>query len=72
MPIAGFAVLSGEDVTLEGLVADPKGGRIIRRVRTGSASQARELGLALAEEIKAAGGAELLRELYAAEAENGV
>ena len=71
VPIAGFAVLNGEAVTLEGLVADPKGERIIRRVRVGSASKARELGLALAEEIKAAGGADLLAELYTAEDKNG-
>ena len=52
-------------------MADPKGERIIRRVRVGSASKARELGLALAEEIKAAGGADLLAELYTAEDKNG-
>ncbi len=67
VPIAGFAVLDANEVTLEGLVADPQGKRIIRRRRSGPAAEARALGLALAEEVKAAGGADLLRELYAAE-----
>ncbi len=70
VPIAGYAVLSGDAVELEGLVADPSGRRVIRRRRKGPAVQARELGLALAEEIKAAGGAELLRELYQTEGDH--
>ena len=70
VPIAGFAVLQGSTLTLEGLVADPQGKRIIRRQTTGPVDKARELGLALAEEVKQAGGAELLRELYAPEAEH--
>ena len=70
VPIAGFAMLVDDLLTLEGLVADPRGGRMIRRTRAGRADTARELGLALAEEVKQAGGAALLRELYAPEADH--
>ncbi len=65
VPIAAFATLHGDTLTLEGLVADPQGQRIIRRSEQGPAALARELGLSLAATVKNAGGGEILRELYA-------
>lgn len=67
VPIAAFATLSGADaslLTLEGLVADTRGARVIRQSMTASRTQASALGLNLAEAVKAAGGAALLHELY--------
>lgn len=67
VPIAAFAALSGADaslLTLEGLVADTRGVRIIRQTMTAPRTQASALGLNLAEAVKAAGGAALLHELY--------
>jgi hydroxymethylbilane synthase len=64
VPIAGYATLAGDTVTLEGLVADCEGRRVIRRGRSGPASSARELGLGLAAEVLAGGGKAILDELY--------
>ena len=66
-PIAAHAVMTGpETFSLTALVMDCAGGRAIRRNVAGSAAQARDCGLALAEDIKTSGGAALLAELYAA------
>ncbi|MDL2279884.1 hydroxymethylbilane synthase [Desulfovibrio sp. OttesenSCG-928-G11] len=78
VPIAAMARLADEPVgdpadsqsgllTIEGLVADVRGRHVIRKSLSGRAGQsgwARDLGLALADRIKAMGGAEILRELY--------
>lgn len=76
VPIAAQAVLSPSrpdgsippesELVLEGLVADVEGKRIIRKSLSGKPDQARELGLALALQIKNAGGDAILRELYEA------
>ncbi len=68
-PIAAFASYapkpSGTGIlTLEGLVADLTGTRIIRRAVSGSPDEARALGLALAETVRAAGGGAILQEVY--------
>lgn len=74
VPIAAHATL-GDDVenpsgtiTLEGLVADPTGTRIIRQSLSGPRTQARALGLSLAQQVKEAGGQAILHELYEAQA----
>ena len=76
VPIAAHAFLSeysgtgeivpGAGLILEGLVADIQGRTIIRRTLRGEPSGARVMGLALAGEIRNAGGAAILRELYGA------
>ena len=76
IPIAAHATLSSASTSgevapeavlrLEGLVADVTGARIIRKSLEDSPGNAFELGCALAGEIKAAGGAEILSELYEA------
>ncbi len=63
-PIAGHATVMGEEVRLEGLVADTAGRRIIRRRIRGLADRACELGLQLAAAGLDAGGRDILRELY--------
>ncbi len=64
VPIAGHATLEGDTVTLEGLVADCEGRRVIRRRVSGPAAEARELGLDLASTVLSAGGKAILDELY--------
>jgi hydroxymethylbilane synthase len=62
-PIAAHATVAGEEVRLEAAVADPDGRRLVRGTRTGGRAGADELGRALAEELLARGGAEILRAL---------
>ena len=76
VPIAAFAILSeytdsgaiaaGAELLLEGLVADVEGKTIIRKSRRGKPADGRAIGLALAEEVRAAGGAAILQALYGA------
>ena len=64
VPIGAHAVLSGETVSLDGLVAEVDGSRIFRDQLSGPASEARDIGLKLAETLKAAGAGEILERLY--------
>lgn len=65
VPIAGFAELEGGNLRLRGLVGSPDGQQMIRGEILGPSSQARELGVALAEELLGKGADRILRELYA-------
>ncbi|MDR1947202.1 MAG: hydroxymethylbilane synthase [Desulfovibrio sp.] len=76
-PIAAAAVLHGGDapdalISLEGLIADPEGRRVVRGKISGPRAQARELGADLAAQVASAGGAELLREIFNAEQKEGM
>jgi hydroxymethylbilane synthase len=62
-PIAAYAVLAGNRLTLEGLVAEPDGTRVLRDTMTGSSAQATALGHALAVRVLAAGADTLLERL---------
>ncbi|HVO84741.1 MAG TPA: hydroxymethylbilane synthase [Syntrophobacteria bacterium] len=64
VPIGGYATLEGERLVLTGMVADLQGRRVIRRVLHGEARQAEEVGENLAEVVLAAGGADILAEIY--------
>jgi hydroxymethylbilane synthase len=64
VPIAGFAELDGDRISLRGLVGTPDGSHIIRGEITGPCAEARLLGLALAEELLDKGADHILRELY--------
>ena len=59
-------LLPGSRLRLEGLVADTQGIRSLRLFRTGPTVEARRLGLSLAEDVKAAGGGDILKEYYPA------
>jgi hydroxymethylbilane synthase len=65
VPVAGHAVVVGGQVKLTGLVAAPDGTRVVRAIIEGPAAQAAGLGAALAEQLLAAGAADILRELGA-------
>jgi hydroxymethylbilane synthase len=62
VPIAGHAVVGGGQVWLRALVASLDGTRIIRGERRGPASEARALGVALAEELLGQGADRILKE----------
>ncbi len=67
VPIAGHAVmLDAATFRLEGLVASVDGRRLVRREVVGVASEASAVGHALAETLLAAGGREILAEVYSA------
>jgi hydroxymethylbilane synthase len=60
LPIAGFAVASGNELILEGLIAEPNGHEIVRGKLTGSITEAEELGSRLAHQMLERGGDRLL------------
>jgi hydroxymethylbilane synthase len=62
-PIAAYAQLEGNQLTLEGLVAEPDGSRLLRNTEKGAGSQARAVGTQLAERLLAAGAGTLLERL---------
>lgn len=64
VPIAGHAVVNGDSLTMTGLVADLEGKRVVRKERSGNASDAWSLGEALARDVLDAGGKEILDEIY--------
>jgi hydroxymethylbilane synthase len=59
-PVAGFARLEGDTVSLAGLVASPDGKTVIRGSADGPAARAEATGRRLAEDLLARGAAELL------------
>ena len=69
-PIAGFAALDGEDLSLEALVASLDGKKVIRLSKAADADAPRELGLMLASDVLAAGGDVLLADILTSEQEN--
>ena len=64
VPIAGYAELDGNQLTLRGLVGAPDGSQIIRAEISGPREEGRSLGYALAEELLDKGARQILRELY--------
>jgi len=66
VPIAGHAVLDGECLTLDGLVASLDGKRCVRYSLSGSMSEAESLGTKVAEELLARGAQPILQEVYGA------
>lgn len=64
VPIAGHAVLDNGIVTLRGLVASLDGRRVVRGQGLAPPHEARAMGAAVAEEILARGGREILAQVY--------
>jgi hydroxymethylbilane synthase len=64
-PIAAYAELEADKITLRGLVAEPDGSRLLRDTLTGNAAEAAALGRQLAERILIAGAGPLLERLRA-------
>ena len=66
VPIAGHAVLQGDDLTLDGLVASLDGKRYVRYSLTGSMIKPESIGTRVAEELLARGAQPILQEIYGA------
>lgn len=64
VPIAGFAELMGPRLVLKGLVGTPDGKQIIRGEISGQFTDARKLGISLADELLAKGADKILKDLY--------
>ena len=64
-PIAAYAELEADRITLHGLVAEPDGSRLLKDSMSGSAENPAALGRQLAERILAAGAGPLLERLRA-------
>ena len=63
VPIAGYARLDADRITLTGLVADLEGRQMLRRQITGAPDSASEIGIRLAEQLLAEGADRLLETL---------
>jgi hydroxymethylbilane synthase len=64
-PLAAYAELDADRITLRGLVAEPDGSRVLRDTESGSAGNPAALGRQLAERMLAAGAGPLLERLRA-------
>ncbi|MEP6549219.1 MAG: hydroxymethylbilane synthase [Gammaproteobacteria bacterium] len=64
-PIAAHARLEGENLILDGLVAEPDGSKLLRDRQSGRSGQPAALGALLAERMLAAGAGPLLERLRA-------
>lgn len=64
VPIAAFAQLQGDQLTVEGRVGEPTGQQLLVAIQQGHQDQAEALGVALAKDLLAQGAGELLKALY--------
>ena len=62
VPIAGYATLEGEMITLQGLVGTPDGQQIIKATKTAPQAAATTLGIAVAHDLIAQGAEKILPE----------
>lgn len=58
VPIAAYATLTNDEVTLTGLVADPSGKKVLKEVKTGK--DPKQVGVELAQELKEIGAKKIL------------
>jgi hydroxymethylbilane synthase len=65
-PIAAFAELKSQQITLDGLVAEPDGSRLLRDSISGGTENPAALGRQLADRLLAAGAGPLLERLRTA------
>ena len=63
VPIAGYAILEGDELYLRGLVGEPDGSRILRAELRGKGERAHELGVELARQLLAQGADDILARL---------
>jgi len=64
VPIAGFAEIDGDVLTMRGLVGDPNGSRIFRCERQGQLYEAEFIGTTIAEDLLSQGAHQILQVLY--------
>ena len=63
VPLAAFAQIAGDTLSLRALVASPDGTRVVHTTHSGSVDQAEAIGEAAASELLDAGAEAILREL---------
>jgi len=68
VPIAGHALLEGDDLRLRGLVGTPDGSRVLIAEHRASRGQAEALGTRVAEDLLAQGASDILKALAMEEA----
>ena len=61
-PVGALADVSGSEITLQAVAADPRGTAVVRNTDTAPAERAEQMGQALAARLLAAGAAELMGE----------
>jgi len=71
VPVAAFARLQQGEIVLDGLVASLDGRRMVRDRVSADPEQAAALGVQLGEKLLAAGGREILQEIFAQGAGRG-
>lgn len=64
VPIAGFAVLENNQLTMQGRVGSPDGQQLLKAEISGAPEQAEQLGQQLAQRLLEQGAGELLAALY--------
>ncbi|MCF6250833.1 MAG: hydroxymethylbilane synthase [Methylococcaceae bacterium] len=64
VPIAGFSEIQGDQLLMRGLVGSPDGKILYRAERQGSFAQAKEIGIAIADDLLAQGADKILQALY--------
>lgn len=64
VPIAGYAVLEGDELYLRGLVGDPDGGDVVRGEIRGPRGDAELLGKTLGEDLLSRGADKILNKVY--------
>ena len=67
VPLAAFAEISGDTLSLRALVASPDGTRMVHATRSGPVAGAEALGISAAQELLDAGAAAILQELLQAD-----
>ncbi len=67
VPIGAYATVTGNNLTLTGLIASVDGKEILRQQQSGPTDTAVEIGTALADTLLAAGGRTILDTVYASE-----
>ncbi|MCU7836844.1 MAG: hydroxymethylbilane synthase [gamma proteobacterium symbiont of Taylorina sp.] len=68
VPIGGFAELEGDHLSMRSFVGSPDGKNLVEGVVSGSAENAEQLGIQLADDLLSRGAKEILAEVY----KNGV
>lgn len=64
VPIAGYAVLDGGNLTLRGLVGRPDGSEVVRGEVSGPQQEAEKLGITLADDLLKRGAEAILKDVY--------
>lgn len=64
VPIAGFAEIQGDTLIMRGLVGSPDGSTLYRAERKGSFVEAKDIGIAIADDLLAQGADKILQDLY--------